>query len=427
MPQRPDHPPTRKYFYGWTIVVALGVTTILSYGTNQYLFGLLVDPLAHEFGWDRASIALAYSGVVLVSGLAGLALGPILDRAGARFLLATGSLINGLSLLALAHVHELAAFDLLWTFGMGLGSALTFYPVTMTVVANWFDRRRAQAFSVLSFMGAFSSTITYPIAGVLIARYGWRDAVTILGAVQLLVAFPLHALLVRRHPEDLGLYPDGAASEGASTPRSGVHYRVAVRTAAFWLLTVALALGAFASTGMVLEQVAYLIARGYAPAFAATLVGLFGLAYLPGRAFIAWHGERTSLAMLFAAAFAIQALGIIVLVKAPALPGVIAYVCTFGAAYGATFPLRGALMAQRFGRRAYGAILAAQGVPVGIGAALGPVMVGRLIDAHGYGAAFGACIAALLAAAVIVVVPVRTPRGLAASPAYPRAYAGDSP
>jgi MFS family permease len=414
-------------FYGWTIVVALGVTTILSYGTNQYLFGLLVDPLAREFAWDRASIALAYSGVVLVSGLAGLLLGPICDRAGARFLLATGSLINGVSLLALARVHDLGAFDLLWTFGFGLGAALTFYPVTMTVVANWFDRRRAQAFSVLSFMSAFSSTITYPIAGLLIARFGWRDAVVTLGAVQLAVAFPLHVIIVRRHPEDLGLYPDGARSEGTSTPQSGVPYRVAVRTAAFWLLTIALALGAFASTGMVLEHVAYLIARGYAPAFAALLVGLFGLAYLPGRAFIAWHGERTSLALLFAAAFALQAIGIVVLLAWPSLPGVIAYVCTFGAAYGATFPLRGALMAQRFGRRSYGAILAAQGVPVGIGAALGPVVVGRLIDAHGYGAAFAACIAALVAAAAFVAVPVRAPRGLAAPSAYPGAYAGEGP
>ncbi|HWT05953.1 MAG TPA: MFS transporter [Xanthomonadales bacterium] len=414
-------------FYGWTIVVALGVTTILSYGTNQYLFGLLVEPLAREFGWDKASIGLAYSGVVLVSGLAGLGLGPILDRLGARMLLATGSLINGLALLALAHVHGLAAFDLLWAFGFGLGSALTFYPVTMTVVANWFARRRTQAFSLLSFMGAFSSTITYPIAGVLIANFGWREAVTILGIVQLLVALPLHVLVVRRRPEDIGLHPDGAPSAGTSTPDSGIAYHAAMGSTAFWLLTIALALGAFASTGMVLEQVAYLIARGYAPAFAAALVGLFGLAYLPGRAFIAWSGERTSLALLFAAAFALQAVGIVVLVKAPSLPGVIAYVCTFGAAYGATFPLRGALMAQRFGRRAYGAIIAAQGVPVGIGAALGPVVVGRLIDAQGYGAAFAACIAALVAAAVIVAVPVRAPRGLPAPPPYPGAYAGEGP
>ena len=408
----------RRFFYGWAIVVALGVTTIISYGTNQYLFGLLVDPLAREFGWDKASIGLAYSGVVLVSGLGGLALGRVLDRIGARLLLSLGSLVTGIALLLLARVHSLAVFDVLWTVGIGLGSALTLYPVTMTVVANWFDRRRLRALSALTFMGAFSSTLTYPIAGLLIARVGWRDAVSILGAVQLLVAFPLHALIVRRHPEDLGLYPDGAAAAGASTPESGVAFRPALRSAAFWFPTLALALAYFASTAILLIHVAYLIARGYAPAYAALLLGLFGIAYLPGRWFVAWAGDRISLAILFSAAFAIEAVGIAVLAIRPSPWVVVTYVCTFGAAYGATFPLRGAIMAQRFGRRSYGSIMAAQGVPVGIGSALGPLVVGRLSDALGFGAAFECSIAALLAAAIVMALPVRPARGLAERAAY---------
>jgi MFS family permease len=409
---------TQRFFYGWTIVVALGVTTIISYGTNQYLFGLLVDPVSRELGWDTASIGLAYSGVVLVSGLGGLALGRVLDRLGARLLLSLGSLLTGVALLLLSRVHSLAVFDVLWTAGIGLGSALTLYPVTMTVVANWFDRRRMRALAVLTFMGAFSSTLTYPIAGLLIARFGWRDALAILGAVQLLVAFPLHALIVRRHPEDIGLFPDGAATAGDSTPASGIAFKAAIRSAAFWLPTIALALAYFASTAILLIHVAYLIARGYAPAYAATLLGLFGIAYLPGRFFVAWAGERISLAILFAAAFGIEALGIAVLAIRPSPWVVVAYVCTYGAAYGATFPLRGAIMAQRFGRRSYGSILAAQGVPVGIASALGPIAVGRLIDALGFGAAFECCIAALLAAAVVIALPVRPARGLAARAAY---------
>jgi MFS family permease len=409
---------TKRFFYGWTIVVALGVTTIISYGTNQYLFGLLVDPVSRELGWDTASIGLAYSGVVLVSGLGGLALGRVLDRLGARLLLSLGSLVTGVSLLLLARVHSLALFDVVWTAGIGLGSALTLYPVTMTVVANWFDRRRMRALALLTFMGAFSSTLTYPIAGLLIARFGWRDAVAILGAVQLLVAFPLHALIVRRHPEDVGLHPDGAATAGGSTPESGVAFAAAIRSAAFWFPTVALALAYFASTAILLIHVAYLIARGYTPAYAAMLLGLFGIAYLPGRFFVAWAGERMSLAILFAAAFGIEALGIAVLAIRPSPWVVVAYVCTFGAAYGATFPLRGAIMAQRFGRRSYGSILAVQGVPVGIGSALGPLAVGRLIDTLGFGAAFECCIAALVAAAVVMALPVRPARGLAERAAY---------
>ena len=408
----------KRLYYGWTIVVALGVTTVISYGTNQYLFGLLVDPVSRELGWDKASIGLAFSGVVLVSGFAGLGLGRALDRLGARLLLSAGSLLTGVSLLLLSRVHSLAAFDLIWTAGIGVGSALTYYPVTMTVVANWFDRRRTRALALLTFMGAFSSTLTYPLAGLLIARVGWRDALLVLAAVQLLISLPLHVLIVRRHPEDFGWFPDGAPSADASTPESGVSFVAAIRSAAFWLPTAALALAYFASTAILLVQVAYLISRGYSLAYAATLLAFFGIAYLPGRWFIAWAGDRISLALLFAAAFLIEALGLAILAIRPSPWSIVAYVSTFGAAYGATFPLRGAIMAQRFGRRAYGQILAAQGVPVGIVSALGPVVAGRLIDALGYGAAFECCIAALLAAAVVVVIPVRQPRGLAEPAAY---------
>ena len=393
------------------------MTTIVTYGTSQYLFGLLVDPVARDLRMDRASIGLAYSGVVLVGGFAGLVVGPALDRFGARALLSAGSLVCGFSLLAIARTHDALAFTLLWALGMGAGTALTYYPVTMTVVANWFDRGRTRALGVLTLMGAFSSTIAYPIAGALIATLGWRDAVTMLAFAQIAITLPLHAFVVRRHPEDLGLFPDGTPHAGASTPQSGVPFVEAMRSAAFWLPTLAIALAYFASTAVLLEHVAYLIHAGYAPQSAAALVGLFGLAYLPGRWLVTWGAERFGTTPLFAATFAIEALGVALLAIVPTLPGVIAYVCTFGAGYGATSPLRGALMAQRFGRRAYGATLAAQGVPIGIVAALGPIVTGHLIDAVGYRAAFAGCVAAFALAAMVIVVPARAPRGLAGSPA----------
>ena len=38
-------------YYGWMLMVVLGITTIISYGTTQYLFGVLVVPLHATFGW----------------------------------------------------------------------------------------------------------------------------------------------------------------------------------------------------------------------------------------------------------------------------------------------------------------------------------------------------------------------------------------
>ena len=130
-----------------------------------------------------------------------------------------------------------------------------------------------------------ASPIFIPLVGALILRLGWRGTLVVLAVVQLCVALPLHAVVVRQRPEDHGLLPDGAPVSSAppSTPLSGMSRDVALRQPAFWLLTGAYALATLASTVILVHGIAFLIARGYDPLVAATVMGLVGLASLPGR------------------------------------------------------------------------------------------------------------------------------------------------
>jgi MFS family permease len=302
-----------------------------------------------------------------------------------------GSIVLGGSLLLLAGVRNLPEFYAVWGLGIGLGTALTYYPVSFTVVANWFDERRMQALSTLTFMGAFSSTLFYPLNGALVNTFGWREGVAILGALQLALTLPLHAIVVRQNP----------------VPPSGIELGPALRTPAFWLITAAISLSFFASTTVLVEHIAYLISRGYAPTLVSASVGLFGVAYLPGRFVVAYAGRRIALRFLISGALVLEGVGIVLLILAYDLVSIFLYIIVFGAAYGALAPLRAAIMAEQFGRRSYGAILAAQGIPIAFLAALGPFIGGRLIDVFGYGASFGACIGALLLAALVILIRVR--------------------
>ena len=399
-------------YYGWAIVVALGVTTCLSYGATQYLIGVLVAPISAELGWDKAAINGAYSTTVLVSGLLGFGVGRIVDRIGARALMAAGSAILGTSLLLLALVTKEVHFYLVWGLGIGLGTALTYYPVSFTVVANWFEQRRLNALSTLTFLGAFASTIFYPLSGALVAAFGWREAVAILGALQLVVALPLHAFVLRRHPEDVGLNPDGGTRDTTAAPEiTGMQLMPALRTPAFWIITTAISLSFFASTTIIVEHIAFLISRGLTPTLAASIVGLWGLAYLPGRTTVAFFGDKMSLQVLVAAAIALEAGGVVLLLAAHSALTAVAYVVAFGGAYGALAPLRGAIMAERFGRRAFGSIVAAQGIPIAVLSALGPYIGGKLTDALGYSASFKLCLVTLVAGTLLMLVPMPRPTG----------------
>jgi MFS family permease len=98
----------------------------------------------------------------------------------------------------------------------------------------------------------------------------------------------------------------------------------------------------------------------------------------------------------------VQAAGIVVFVLASSSLGwLILYVLIYGSAYGAFSPLRASVMADHFGRRAYGAITAVQGIPVALCAGLGPLAAGWPYDVlHRYDPAFWLCAGAFLLAAI---------------------------
>ena len=366
--------------------------------------------LIATFDWGRASISGAYALGIIVAGLLGVPIGLFVDQRGARLLMSSGSALGGLALIGLARMETILQFYLLWSGALGLAMALTFYPVTFTVVANWFVRKRGTALAILTLVGGLSSPLYVPLAGTLVAHIGWRTTLVVLGLTQLLIALPLHAFLLRRHPEDMGLSPDGEAISplpAAHGPLPGATLAEALHSTAFWLLTASLSLVFLGSTVIFVHQIAFLIGRGYNAVFAATLSGLLGLVSLPGRYILNVLSSRISPQKLLMLSVTAQAVGLVILVLASSTSWLILYVVVYGVAYGAFSPLRASVMADHFGRRAYGLITAVQGIPMAICAGLGPVAAGWLYDGlHQYAAAFWLCAAAFMLAALgIAVVP----------------------
>src|SRR5579864_327513 len=380
-------------YYGWKLLVALGVITIIAYGTVQYFFGVLVLPLGRELGWSRAELSLSYSIALVVSGLLGYPIGRWVDRKGARAVLACGSILAGLSLIGLSKVDQLWEWYLLWGGGLGVAGSMTLYPVTFTVVANWFHRRRGSAMALLTVLGGLASPIFIPLAGWLVPRVGWRETLVIFGLAQLSIALPLAVLAVRRHPEDVGLFPDGtpAAEVTPTTPLSGIPLRHALRRGPFWTLTLSNCIALMGSNVLFAHQVAYMIGRGQNPTVAAALAGMVGLASLPGRYIFNIMSDRFPSQLLLGICQAVLGLGVVLLTVASSIGWLIAYIIVYGAAFGAVASLTASVRAEHFGRRAFGAISAAQGIPALAGAALGPVITGWIYDRSGaYQLAFAA-------------------------------------
>jgi sugar phosphate permease len=403
--------PSRRIYYGWILVVALAVTEMVSYGVLAYVFTVFVKPIQAELHFSSVDISGAYSVSLIVSALVGIPLGRWLDKHGPRWSMTAGSIVGVVLVLLWSSVHDLTAFYVIW-FALGVVKAMVLYDPAFWVIANWFTRRRRQALTLLTFIAGFSSLIFIPLAQFLVGQFGWRGALVILALLMGVLTIPPHLLMLRRRPADMGLNPDGEEAPpqrnaaGTSQPES-ISFSVtsALRSSVFWWLTVAFAFNNAAVTVIAVYLVPYLTDVGHDAAFAALAAGLIGAVSLPGRIIFTLSGSRWSPGGIAALLFALQALGLIVLLDARSQASVLLFVALYGSGFGAITPARAGLVADFFGHSAYGAISSTLGFFVTAVSATASVAASTIIDrTHSYTGILGLMIIACGFSAVTVLL-----------------------
>lgn len=402
-------------YYGWWLLGALSWGQVTSWGILYYGFSVFVAPMERELGWSRAALTGAFSLALLCSGFAGPLIGRWVDRRGPRLLMTVGSTLAALLLFAWSRVTSEPIFLLIFV-GLGLAMGATLYEPAFAAIATWFSRYRARALTIITFVGGFASVIYIPLISRLVNTYGWRQALLILAALLAILTIPPHALILRRRPEDLGLLLDGGpgpaqASGAPASAEASVSAKDAFRSGSFRWLTIGFCLAFFANVAVTVHLIPYLTDHGYSPGFAASAAGLIGILALPGRLLFTPLGGRVPRRFVAGGIFAVQALGIVVLVLTGTTAGVVAFVILFGIGFGAITPARAALVAELYGRANYGTISGTLALFVTGARALAPVSAGLLYGLFGrYEPVFWIVIGvALLATGAITLVDDHAP------------------
>lgn len=89
---------------------ALCVTQITSWGIVYYAFPVLDTRITEDTGWSTTATTGAFSAALIISALAGIPVGRILDRRGPRAVMTTGSLLGVVAVLAIAYAPNFLAF-----------------------------------------------------------------------------------------------------------------------------------------------------------------------------------------------------------------------------------------------------------------------------------------------------------------------------
>jgi len=382
-------------YRGWWLVSGAMTLQAVLAGLFFQAYGAYAAYWMVEFGWSRTTISLAYSLHRTESGLLGPLHGWLLQRVSPRRVIAAGIIILGSGFMALAFVQDFVQFIVVFLL-MAVGASLCGLLSLMTVLVNWFERRRSTALSLMQ-TGMSIGGLAIPLVALGLAAFGWRPMAFASGVVVLLVGLPI-ARLMRRDPEQLGLRPDGRSEATADDGRDGVgdasapalSARQALRTWAFWSMSVAHAAAVAVVAAVSVHFVIYASETlGLSVATGASIMALMTGVSIAGQLVGGVLGDRVDKRALATAGMLGHSGAMLLLSMATNSSTVIAAALLHGLAWGLRGPLMGALRADYFGRASFAAVMGLSSLIVMFGTVGGPLVVGIVTDLTGsYAPAF---------------------------------------
>jgi MFS family permease len=214
---------------------------------------------------------------------------------------------------------------------------------------------------------------------------GWRFGYLVLAAPALIIVIPMVLLLVRTRPER----GERQTVAQAATALPGLEVGAAIAGRSFWLMSLGVLCFAVAVSGANLHTVPYLIGIGYGPeraAFVLSVLLAFGGA---GKLVMGWIADRIGGRRALSVNLLGMAVGIGMLMAARHQVALILFVAVYGFTVGAPLALIPVVMAESLGLKRFGSLFGLLGIFHTTGAAVGPLIAGRIFDLSGsYHSAF---------------------------------------
>jgi MFS family permease len=376
-------------------LAALSVGQVVSWGILYYALIVAAPAIADDTGWSLVTVTAAFSGGLVVSALAGVVVGRLLDQRGPRVVMTSGALIGTVGLVVVALAPDPLVFAAGWAL-CGLAQSAVLYQAAFTVITRRHGERRQTPLTIVTLAGGLASTLFAPVTALLLGVLDWRGTFLVLAATLAVITVPLHWFSLERSWEHLPMHHGDAPAHTVS----GV-----IRTRRFWFLEVTMIVLAVSMLSATLAAVPLFTEKGLTFELAALGLGLIGAGQVIGRLLFLVRPQHAPPWVLLCAVAALAAvsLGALAVVPGPAwlliVLGVVA-----GAVRGAFTLVQASAVADRWGTRNYGAINGTFAAPITIASALAPA-IGPAV-AVGAGS-FAAMVAVMAGAAVVAAVTAR--------------------
>lgn len=261
----------------WRMLLLACVAFFASSPGQSFLIAVFVDDFLAGTGLSRTWFSVLYASGTVVSAVAMLGLGRVVDRRGLRtswcVVAIALAVACGLASIATGAILAFLALALLRTSGQG-----SFVLVGTLLVARSFERRRGQAVAAANLGFTVASVALPPLVALMIVQVGWRGTYQLIAVVLLIVVLPL-AWFIRPGPPraETGATAtdlvEAAFPAAITLTRQGVPNLPSAQAARMLLV---LAAPALIGTAVVFHAVSILADRGVGFLAAGGVLGVLG-------------------------------------------------------------------------------------------------------------------------------------------------------
>ena len=377
----------KKVSFGWLL-------TFLSSFGQTFLISLYVPEIVKAFAISEGTFGAIYAACTVSASILMLTVGHTVDHKSVKKVTAFTVISLGVSNILLGFSYHLAV---LFIALMGLrlcGQGLMSH-ISMTIISKYFDKNRGKALSISSLGYAMGEAIFPIIITSIIAFFDWRIAAIISGVALLLYLIRLK--FTNLLDFDKQLSPKGKPSTWSLIK----DYKSVVFDRRFGIMMPASFILSFTNTAIFFYQYVFVENKGWSPQLYATFFTVYAAARFLFSLLGGTWVDTFSAKKMFRLYLIPLSLGLIPFALMDSILGAFLFLITAGITTGMAGTVKTSLLAEIYGTEKMGAIRSIFTMFMVISTALGPLLVGYLIDG---GMDFSTIILILFAAMILVVL-----------------------
>ncbi|BBE35645.1 MFS transporter [Sphingosinicella microcystinivorans] len=398
---------------GWRLLIACAVGVGCSaIALPYYAIGALTRPIEDAMGWARSDIQFAILFSSGVGALSAPVTGWMIEKFGTRAVALPSFFGVSAGLFVAASANTISMFYAGFALAAILGAGTN--PVLWSrAIAGSFDKARGTALGLALVGTAFAALALPSMVTALVEASGWRHALRGVALLPLVLALPLVFLWLRSGSDGVS-GSDAVAHVGVKVGEAVSHYR-------FWLLGLSILAGYLAISGLLTGLIPALTDRGLSAASASAIVGMIGIAMIPGRIAVGIVIDRIWAPAVACVLLLLSAIACLVLQQTTDTALLLAACAVLGLTAGAELDLLAFLTARYFGLTQFSKIYALLYAALATGSAVAPGMFAFLREKTGsYDLSFSVAAALFVVAALLLPMlgryPNFTPENQSAQP-----------